>query len=247
MQLPQFQVLAAIEERHWWFLGRQTIFRSLLQSIVPPHTGKKLIDVGCGTGGNTAAFASEYECIGIDPVPAAIAFAKERFPQCAFLTGMAPWDVPKEMHEADIVLLADVLEHVKEDRMLVADLVHAMKPRAILLMIAPADMKLWSPHDRGFDHYRRYDLESARFLWKNLPVTEHVCTYCNARLYWPIRIVRTLARFFGRSLGPADTDLSLPPAPINFLLRKIFESEAKRIVSKGFGHGVSFIALLQKN
>ena len=246
MQLPQFQVHAAIEEKHWWFLGRRTIFRALLEETVPMRVGRKLLDVGCGTGGNTAAFSIDYDCTGIDPVPEAIAFARQRFPQCKFLVGLAPEDIQKEMHEADIVLLADVLEHVQEDRKLIRDLVHFMKPGAVLLIMAPADRKLWSPHDKGFEHFRRYDLKMARALWAGLRVEELVCSYCNARLYWPIRFVRTLTRFFGKSFGPADTDLSVPPAPLNTMLRRMFESETKQITRKGFRHGVSFIAMLRK-
>lgn len=182
MQLPQFQVHAKIEDRHWWFCGRRTIFRALLSRLVPVRTGRKLLDVGCGTGGNTAAFSAEYDCTGVEPVMEAMSFARKHFPHCRFIQGIAPRDVPKEMANADIVLLADVLEHVLDDRTLVRDLIHAMKLGAVLLVMAPADKKLWSPHDRGFEHFRRYDLETARALWQGLPVEELVCSYCNSRL-----------------------------------------------------------------
>ncbi|MDO8648433.1 MAG: class I SAM-dependent methyltransferase [Candidatus Peregrinibacteria bacterium] len=253
MQLPQFQIHAAIEEKHWWFLGRRTLFRALLHTVVPPNTGKKLLEVGSGTGGNVAAFSQEYDCIGVEPIAEAVQFAKQRFPDCRFIQGFAPRDVQKEIGEADVVLLADVLEHVEDDIDLVSNLLAAMKPGAYMLMMAPADMALWSPHDRGFEHFRRYDLARARKLWEGKPVTELVCSYVNARLYWPIRIVRMLTKFFGKSFGPSDTDLSLPPAPVNALLRKLFESEAGRLREmlrqpgmKGFRHGVSFIALLRR-
>lgn len=51
MQLPQFQVHADLEERHWWFLGRRAIFRALLTQAVPPSRDRLILDVGCGTGG----------------------------------------------------------------------------------------------------------------------------------------------------------------------------------------------------
>lgn len=253
MDLPQFQVHAAIESRHWWFLARRKIFRALLCHIVPPHQGKKLLDVGCGTGGNTAAFSHDYDCLGIDPIPEAIAFAKQRFPACRFIVGEASKDVRREMREADIILLADVLEHVEEDRALVANLIHAMKPGAVLLAMAPADMRLWSPHDRGFGHFRRYDLAGFCALFHGLPATKLLCSYVNTRLYWPIRCARVLARLTGKSLGPSDTDLLLPPGPMNAVLRKIFEGESKRLLAllegkrvRTYRRGVSVLALLRK-
>lgn len=169
------------------------------------------------------------------------------------MVGIAPQDVRREMREADIILLADVLEHVKEDRALISDLIHTMKPGALILAMAPADMRLWSPHDRGFGHFRRYDLAGFRALFHGLPTKELLCSYVNARLYWPIRCARVLARLTGKSLGPSDTDLLLPPGPMNAVLRNIFEGESKRLLAllegkrvRTYRCGVSVLALLRK-
>lgn len=252
MQLPQFQVHADLENRHWWFLGRRSIFKELLHAVCPPSPSRLLVDVGCGTGGNTAAFAGEYRCIGIDPIAEAVTSARDRFSGVEFRQGYAPEDFPELMHEADIVLLADVLEHIEDDFLLVSKLLASMKPGAHLLLMAPADPTLWSAHDRGFEHYRRYTLARLRMLWEGLPVEERVVSYCNSRLYPLAKFARMIARIKGSALGPNDTDLSLPPAPVNALFAAVFRGEKSRVLrvlhKKGlpYNYGVSVLALLKR-
>jgi SAM-dependent methyltransferase len=251
MDLPQFAVHAALEERHWWFQGRLAILRALLHRLLPPDGTKLLIDVGCGTGGVSAALAEEYRCIGIDPVTPAIESARTRFPSVDFRVGTAPADVP-EMAEADGVLLMDVLEHLADDFFVVSSLLAAMKAGALLFIVAPAETALWGQHDRGFDCERRYEIPRLRILWEGLPMEEVLVSYCNTRLYPVAKIVRALSRLLGKSLGKADTDLSLPAAPVNRLLLNIFEGERNRILNvvenraKPYPRGTSVIAVLRR-
>lgn len=253
MQLPQFQAHAKLEEIHWWFTGRREIVQTLLHRLLPPSRERSIVDVGCGTGGNTAAFNKEYTCIGIDPDPDAITLARARFPQCRFIHGAAPQSIPDEICRADALLLLDVLEHVEHDVPFVQELVRAMKPGAYLFIMVPADLALWSPHDKGFGHFRRYTLESLRLLWSGQPVRELLLSFCNVRLYWPIRFLRLFTRVRGKPLGQGDSDLALPPLPLNTFLRWVFAGEVKRLTSLLGGqrklwkrHGVSAIAVLER-
>jgi SAM-dependent methyltransferase len=249
MDLPQFDVHTALEESHWWFTARRALLAKILTRLMP--SDGTIVDVGCGTGANTAACAKTYSCIGIDPIPEAIHSAQTRFPDVKFRTGYAPKDCP-EIKTADVVLLLDVLEHIEDDFYFVSNLLSAMKPDAHLVMMAPADENLWSTHDRGFDHFRRYSTKRFRMLWKDLPVQETLVTHWNTTLYWPIRIIRQVTRMIGVSIGSADTDLSLPPKPLNALLHKMVASDDKRILKalqghhKGYTHGVSLLGIIQK-
>jgi 2-polyprenyl-3-methyl-5-hydroxy-6-metoxy-1,4-benzoquinol methylase len=254
MQLPQFQAHAAMEEQHWWFLGRREILMTLLSALIPPSKDQLLLDVGCGTGGNTKTLSQEYHCIGIDPAEDAIRFAKQRFPSLEFIQGYAPDDIPEQMNKADAVLLMDVLEHVEHDREFIQNMIKAMRPGAFLILMAPANPTLTSPHDAGFEHFRRYEKHTMRALWKDANAEELLLEYCNSRLYPIVKLVRILNRLRGKSWGSNDTDLSVPPAPLNRLLASIFSAESKVLLDvlqkkrlTGYRRGVSLMAVLKKN
>lgn len=252
MRLPQFQAHAALEEFHWWFLGRRSVIRELLHTILPPSQKVSLIDVGCGTGGLTAFLSKEYTCIGIDPSHDGITFARSRFPSYTFIHGYAPKDITDAFWKADGILLIEVLEHVKEDVTFVHELIKEMKPGAILLMMAPADMALWGPHDIAFEHERRYDEERLRATWRGQPVDELLVSFCNSRLYPLVKLLRVLSRWKGHAWGEGGTDIALPARPLNALLRWIFQGESTRLVRAlrnkrwGYTRGVTLVAVLRK-
>lgn len=253
MQAEQFQLHAEIEQRHWWFVARRKIVRSLIEQLLPANQGLQIIDVGCGTGANVAALADGYQCLGIDTSPDAIALARQRFPQVRFECGFAPADVLDDFAKADLVMLNDVLEHVPDDYALLAALVEAAKPGAYFLVTVPADMALWSQHDESFGHYRRYDLARFRQTWSDLPVVERMASPFNARLYPMVRWVRVRNRKRGHARGAAGTDFEMPLPPINWGLQTIFASESRRLAhmlhgrpTAAFRNGVSLLAILQK-
>ncbi len=247
-----FELQASLEERHWWFLGRRAILRALIAAVLPPDSGGTVIDIGCGTGGNIAALAEGYRCVGLEPAPAALAIARSRYPGVLFIEGSDPARVRDFATVRTVLLLTDVLEHVPDDFLLCSRVLAMMPAGSHLLLTVPANPALWSPHDVGLSHYRRYERERLRLVWRDLPVRERLVTPFNARLYPLVRLRRAVASRIGASSGARGTDLSLPPAPLNRLLAAAFASERARLVgaltrgSAPFRSGVSLLALLER-
>ncbi|MEO8498664.1 MAG: DUF1559 domain-containing protein, partial [Planctomycetota bacterium] len=134
-----------------------------------------------------------------------------------------------------------------------ARIVALLPADAWLIVTVPADMTLWSKHDETHGHYRRYDREQFEQLWAELPVQPILVSHFNSRLYPLIKLIRTINRWRGTSFGKADTDLKLPPQPVNRVLESIFAGEQKRLRAvlrqqraAGYRRGVSLIALLQR-
>ncbi len=253
MKGAQFSLHAQMEERHWWFLARRRIVRELVHCVLPPNGERTVLDIGCGTGGNIAAFAREYRCVGIDPSADAIRLAQARFPQAQFVQGFPPDGIGPILSSAHLLLLMDVLEHIPDDSFFFSDLLAQAKPGSYLLITVPADMTLWSPHDVSFGHHRRYDPDQLQRLWSRLPVKTLLLSYYNAHLYPLIRMARNLNQRLGRASGQAGTDFKLPIKPVNRLLENLFASEAWVLAEllrgrrlEGFRRGVSLIALLHK-
>lgn len=253
MQSEQFQLHADIEERHWWFVARRQILTRLIEAVLPASRNATIVDVGCGTGANLAGLANRYDCVGIDSSSHAIRLARIRFPKIRFVHGLAPRDLDGVMDRARVILLTDVLEHVDDDFAMLSELLAAARPGTYFLLTVPADLTLWSEHDRSFGHYRRYDLERFELLWRGLPVKQLCASYYNSRLYPAVKLVRRWNRRRGRSSGLAGTDFAMPGRMTNALLARLFSGESRRLVRLARGEcrtpyrrGVSLIALLQR-
>lgn len=69
---------------------------------------ESVMDWGCGTGGKLIKLLGQYKTIGVD-VPECIARVKERMPE-------RKWVIPPVPVVADLVLCADVIEHLEDPR-----------------------------------------------------------------------------------------------------------------------------------
>lgn len=253
MQPELFQLNAALELTHWWFVARRTIIVGLVHEILPPSPDRHVIDIGCGTGANIAALAEEYEVEGYDQSEQAISLARQRFPNVAFHCQSATEPI-RALETQDVVLLLnDVIEHIEHDREFLTEIVEAAPPGSFVLMTVPADPALWGPHDVSHGHFRRYTLESFRSLWRDMPVEELLHSYYNARLYGPVRFVRSITGRTNRSYGASDSDLSVPPSWINGPLTRIFAGELpalREVLGSGrsaYRSGVSIVTILRKS
>jgi SAM-dependent methyltransferase len=251
MQREQYDLLAELEDSHWWFVARRQILAAMVGELsLPPRS--VVVDIGCGAGANLAQFAGDHECVGIDASDEALSHARRRFPQVTFVQGERPHDVPDVIARASLLMLNDVLEHVEADRELLSSIVALASPGAHLLITVPADMALWGPHDASHGHFRRYTREQLEQLWQDLPVETRLLSYFNTRLYPVVRLIRTLGRWRNRSFGSSNTDLRPAPRPINGLLTKLFAGESARLqralrgnASAAYRYGVSLVAILR--
>lgn len=242
---------ARMMDTHWWFRGRRRVIRAIADGFLPPRDGL-VVDLGCGVGAITAAFVTTHHCIGFDVSPAVIAHARARLPAGTFLQGDVR-EVPEVVAEADVVLLTDVLEHVAGDGDLLASVVTAMRPDAILVVTVPAGPGSWSGHDVALGHLRRYDAASLRSLWESLPVREELVSPFNARLYWFARAVRASRRLTGwLGTGSVESDLRPVPRPLNAVLGRIFSGERHRLSralagrGRAYRRGLSLIAVVRR-
>jgi SAM-dependent methyltransferase len=246
-----FAAFAAAEETHWWFAARRAILRRVVDALVPAGPGRSVIDIGCGVGSTLTAFHPEYACIGYDPSPDAIEFARARHPGFDLHVGTAV-EASIALGKADVVLLNDVIEHVPDDRALLASVVAPMKPGATLIVTVPADMKLWSPHDESMGHFRRYDATTLAGAVAGLPLERVFMSHFMSRLYPIVRAVRAFSRLRGRASGVSGIDLASAPRFANALLTRIFAGEIAHLLAvihgraRPYRRGVSLIGAFRR-
>ena len=246
MDRRSFEAHAALEQIHWWFQARSYILRRVADRLLGADRGKTVLDIGCSVGNNLAAFHPDHVAIGFDPSPDAIEIGRANHPGIDLRVG----DFEAARHAAgtaDLVLLNDVIEHVPDDRALLAPLVAGLRPGSILLVTVPADMRLWSAHDEVLGHYRRYDAPMLTRAMAFDRLEPLLLSHFNSRLYPVVRLARALGRH-RRARSEEALDIKRTAAPLNAILRAVFAGEARRLLgvlerrAAPYSYGVSLIA-----
>ena len=142
----------------------------------------------------------------------------------------------------DLILLADVIEHVKQPKELLKDLKKFLKKDGHILITVPAYQFLFSKKDKVLGHYRRYNKELLKTELSGFKVKN--ISYFNTFLCIPIIIMTMLNKFLKR-----DYIKQVETTP-NFILNKlcyiIFASEKYFIKYFNLPFGIS-IYVLAKN
>ena len=241
-----YRMMAADERRHWWWCGRRAILGRVLTDLFAAGVAPRgpLYDLGCGVGANLELLARFGPAVGYEGADAAVAFAHSLGRTNVHKADLTQGEeaLPAVQPPGAVVLLADVLEHLDDERPALALAARLLLPGGILLATVPALPRLWGPTDDFNHHRRRYTRDSLRAAIEPHFRIRRV-TYFNSLLLAPIAAVRLLSRVLRR---PGGEEAKLPPRPVNALLKLIFEAEAPLLERTDFPIGVSLLCVAQK-
>ena len=224
------------QKEHWWFQARKNIIDQIISSI---NLKKKnnILDFGAGSGVNIDMLR-KYGLVDIHEQNkyARAAIKKEKKIKNLYST----LRIKKNFY--DLILLADVIEHVEQPKKLLKNLKKFLKKDGYILITVPAYQFLFSKKDRVLGHYRRYNKELLKKELSGFKV-ENI-SYFNTFLCLPIAILTLLNKFLKR-----DYIKKVETTP-NFILNKlcyiIFAAEKYFIKYFNLPFGIS-IYVLAKN
>lgn len=212
----------AVEDEHWWFRGRWAVVEALLASADLPAR-PRILDAGCGTGGNLQRFALLGDAVGVDPSADAVKFCQERGLESVQQAGLE--SLPFEDGEFDLVAATDVIEHIAAEQQALRELWRVTTSGGAMLLTVPAYAWLWSEEDENLHHQRRYTRAGLRRAVERCGWETRTATYFNSILLPPIAVAKRLPR---RSSGP-KADLERTPAALNAPLSLPMRFEARLI------------------
>jgi SAM-dependent methyltransferase len=152
MRAEEIDMLANVEQRHWWFRARRRWLARELRRIGAPG---RVLDIGAAGGGNTAMMAARgWRAVATDISPEAVSLL-----HAAGLNALHAdaRELPLPDASFDLVTAFDVLEHIHQDDQAAAEIYRVLKPGGTVLIGVPCDMSLWSLHDVAVSHVRRYE------------------------------------------------------------------------------------------
>lgn len=150
-----FSELSRLETENFWFHARNELILWALRTYIPDAS--TFLEVGCGTGfvlSGIARACPKLALSGSEIFLAGLSHAAKRVPSAYFMQ-MDARRVPF-VEEFDAIGAFDVLEHIKEDETVLAQLHSAIKPGGVLLLTVPQHPWLWSASDEYACHVRRY-------------------------------------------------------------------------------------------
>lgn len=242
MEIDAYRLMASHEAEHWWFVGRRAIIDALLDRIeLPPDA--RVLEAGCGTGGNLYLLQDRGLVSAFDPHPAALDVARTRYPGLVIHDGALPHDLPFPPGSFDLVAALDVLEHVDDDGAALDALLALARPGGHLILTVPTHPRLFGSHDRRLHHRRRYAVRDFRRLCRRAG-SEVVHEVAFNTLLAPVAAALRLAEnAFGVDVGNQER---LPAAPVNEVLAGVFAFEARLLRRFPMPFGLSHAAILRR-
>lgn len=235
---PDAYALAAqSEQRHWWFAARREILRSVLNRFCPRGLKRRVLEVGCGNGGNLPLLAEYGSLYAVELNDEARRRAADRG-IARVEKGWLPDALPFRDVRFDVVAALDVVEHVEDDTAAVCALRSSLGQSGLLILTVPAFMWLWSRHDELNYHKRRYSLPQTVELVERCGFRIAYASYFNTLLF-PLGVAHVkLSSLVGRDSLWA---MRVPAAPVNGLLRATFGLERHLLPRVSLPFGMSIV------
>ncbi|MBL0938218.1 MAG: class I SAM-dependent methyltransferase [Gemmatimonadaceae bacterium] len=239
MDRDAFALMAQSERDHWWFRGRRFFIERAIRTLALPANAR-VLDAGCGSGGNLPLLAQFGSVWGFEYDADARAVAAT-LPGVTIDGGALPSPIPFEGVAFDLIGLFDVLEHLEEPVPSLSALGKRLSPNGALVITVPALPALWGPHDETHHHYRRYTAATLRAHVLEAGLQVEYLTYMNTVLL-PIAVLQRLKeRLFGYHV-----DALMPSPFVNQLLFRLWRLERFFIPSGRLPIGLSLLAVVRK-
>ena len=224
----------------WW----DEAFTTFLVERLRPRVGNRILDVGCGTGYNLGLLARHGSVVGLDLNERGLMLAREiGRPLVRARTERLPFDDAT----FDLVTSFDMMQCIPTDREAVREMARVAKPGGVVVISMAALEILHGDHSEVWQEYRRYTRASARALAEQAGLRVERVTFMFAVLFPVLLVSRGVQRLTRRYREVRDdTDITIPPAPINALLSGLLRVEAALSRRVGMPVGSSLLVVARK-
>ena len=238
MERVVYEQMAELDDRHWWYRARREVLAALIRRETQLPKDAKILELGCGTGHNLAMLSGFGHVDGLELDEEARALSEKRLGR-KVMSAPLPELAGVPDRQYDLIGAFDVIEHIADDGAALASIAAKLKPTGKFVMTVPAHQWMWSAHDVVNHHKRRYSKRGLKSLVESSPLKLERIGYFNSLLF-PVAVAQRAA---SKARGAEDADVTLPPAPINTTLEKIFAAERYLVGRLPLPPGLSLFAV----
>lgn len=223
-------------DNHWWFESRKNIIKKVLtQNIFKKKIS--ILDYGAGSGVNIDML-SRFGNVNIyEPHKQTSKYLNKKY-SCKKIKILKKITNKKY----DLIVLADVLEHIKEDKKIIKELSRILKKNGKFLITVPAYKVLFTKKDIILGHYRRYRASEIKNIFKDFKIKK--LSYFNFFLFIPIAISLIIYKILKKDF--IDSVETKPNSFVNLILFLVFNIESKIINIFDFPFGISILGVFEK-
>jgi SAM-dependent methyltransferase len=159
--------------RRWHRLSKPYIRWQLEQFA--PYLGRRIADVGCGLGNFTESLLDRDLYLGVDLDEELLAELRRNYGHSPIVQTFVTDATNPEFvdvlrsRSADTIICANVIEHIQDDRIAVANMIHSLPVGGHLCLLVPAMPFLFGTLDELDGHFRRYTRSTLIERFKGLP------------------------------------------------------------------------------
>jgi SAM-dependent methyltransferase len=238
MERVVYQQMAELDDRHWWYRARRRILADLIRREAQPPANAQILEIGCGTGHNLAMLGEFGHVDGLELDEEARAISEKRLGRKVMSSPLPELAEVSDRHY-DLIGAFDVIEHIDDDQTALASIATKLKPGGKFVIAVPAHQWMWSAHDVVNHHKRRYSSRALRALIEGSPLELVKIGYFNSLLF-PLAVAERAA---SKLRGKDNADVTLPPAPLNAALEKVFGIERHLVGRLPLPPGLSLFAV----
>jgi SAM-dependent methyltransferase len=241
----EYDNVAHVESRHWWYVGMRRIAEALLREAgLRPHA--HILDAGCGTGGGLQWLSAFGAATGVDLHPLAVRYAAQKSCESESRSRVARASVqalPFPEASFDLVTSFEVLYHlaVTDDEAALRECARVLRPGGRLLLRVPAHDWLRGAHDRQVHTRHRYARGEVRQKIENAGLRVERLTFVGLMLF-PMAVLRR----WTQPAADSHTDVTLPAPLVNRALAAALAAEGLWLQHLDLPIGLSLLALARK-
>jgi ubiquinone/menaquinone biosynthesis C-methylase UbiE len=204
MEVEEYARIAAAEDDHWWYRNTRALMAELLQPWL--GTDQRILDAGCGPGGNGAWLARHGRVIGVDLAREALQFVRARRPATIPVQSSAE-RLPFADEAFDIAVGITLLYTVRDDVSALGELARVLRTGGAVLLLEPAFESLRRGHDVTVHGLRRYRRDELAGLAERAGLWVRRSTYAYSFLAPPAALLAVLERRGAQSADDTGSDV----------------------------------------